>query len=220
MTNRISWIVPLAVSIAAVPAGRLEAQRAAVGVHVAIADYREQNASLRFQGGGAGVSIDARYRRLGLHADAARLRMETTGSNAGSAEAFDMTQVGVAIRVRVARTVGLEAGVTSSEAEPRHAAQAVGVLRLGAYSVHALAPGASMSVRANYLAGAKFSGGGSAPFGVALGLGASYGPGSGRIRFTGDFGFQRLDRRTNIDGQKLNVPIQSSITRLGLALVI
>lgn len=218
MSHRISCILPIAVLIACVPV--LAAQRAAVGVHAAIADYREQDANLRFQGGGAGASIDASYRRFGLHADAVRLRMETTGNNAARAEAFDMTQLGVAIRVRVARAVGLEAGMTSSEAEPRHAAQAVGALRLGAYAVHVVAPGASVSVRASYLAGAKFSGGGSAPFGVELGLGASYGPGSGRIRFTGDFGFQRLDRRTNIDGQSLNVPIQSSIARLGLALVI
>jgi hypothetical protein len=67
------------------------------------------------------------------------------------------------------------------------------------------------------VAGTGFTGGGSAPFGIELGLTAGYGPGSGRFRLTGDFEFQRIDRRTDQNGSRLNVPIQSSVARLGLA---
>jgi hypothetical protein len=34
---------------------------------------------------------------------------------------------------------------------------------------------------------------------------------------TGDFEFQRIDRRTEQNGGRLNVPIQSSVARVGLA---
>jgi hypothetical protein len=67
------------------------------------------------------------------------------------------------------------------------------------------------------VAGTDFSGGGSAPFGIELGLSAAYGPGSGRLRVTGDFEFQRIDRRTDQNGSRLSVPIQTSVARMGVA---
>jgi hypothetical protein len=67
------------------------------------------------------------------------------------------------------------------------------------------------------VASTDFTGGGSAPFGIELGLSAAYGPGSGRFRLTGDFDFQRIDRHTDQDGSRLSVPIQSSLARFGVA---
>jgi hypothetical protein len=34
---------------------------------------------------------------------------------------------------------------------------------------------------------------------------------------TGDYEFQRIDRRTDQNGSRVSVPIQSSVARLGLA---
>jgi hypothetical protein len=120
------------------------------------------------------------------------------------------------LRVRVARTLGVEAGYLQRTIAPEPAAQSVGALRLGSYATYPLAPGADLGLRASYLGGAHFSGGGSAPFGVELGLGVSYGPGSGRYRATGDFELQRLDRSTTVSGEKISVPIQSTVARVGV----
>ena len=52
---------------------------------------------------------------------------------------------------------------------------------------------------------------------MELGLGVSYGLGAGRVRLTGDYELQRIDRRTTVGGQRLDVPIQSSVARFGVA---
>jgi hypothetical protein len=88
---------------------------------------------------------------------------------------------------------------------------------LGLRAAYPLAPGAVVAVRTSYVAGTDVTGGGSAPFGIELGLSAGYGPGSGRFRATGDYDFQRIDRHTDQTGTHLSVPIQSSVARLGLA---
>jgi hypothetical protein len=74
-----------------------------------------------------------------------------------------------------------------------------------------------VGLRTAYVASTDFSGGGSAPFGIELGLSAGYGPGSGRFRLTGDYEFQRIDRRTDQNGTRLSVPIQSSVARFGVS---
>jgi hypothetical protein len=74
-----------------------------------------------------------------------------------------------------------------------------------------------MALRTAYLAGSDFSGGGSAPFGIELGLSAAYAPGSSRFQITGDYEFQRINRHTDQNGTRLSVPIQSSLARFGLA---
>jgi hypothetical protein len=73
-----------------------------------------------------------------------------------------------------------------------------------------------VALRTAYVAGTDFTGGGSAPFGIELGLAAAYGPGSGRVRLTGDYQFQRIDRHTDQNGTRLSVPIQTSVARLAL----
>ena len=89
-------------------------------------------------------------------------------------------------------------------------------MTLGLRAAYTQAHGADIALRTAYVAGNDFTGGGSAPFGIELGLAAAYGPGSGRFRVTGDFDFQRIDRRTDQGGTELSVPIQSSVARLGL----
>jgi hypothetical protein len=112
--------------------------------------------------------------------------------------------------------VGVEAGFFRRSTAPSRAAQSYSAVTLGLRAAYPLAPGADVAIRTAYVAGSDFTGGGSAPFGIELGLTAAYGPGSGRVRLTGDFEFQRIDRRTDQNGTRLSVPIQSSLARLAL----
>jgi hypothetical protein len=192
------------------------AQSFRVDAGVALGDYREQAATLRFQGFGPTATIAGEYSRYGALITATRLALEHADPGATALEPFDLTQLDMRVRYRVARTIGLEAGYLQRTVAPDRAAQSVGALRIGSYASYPLAPGADLALRASYLGAARFSGGGSAPFGVELGLGVSYGPGAGRYRAMGDFELQRLDRRTTVGTERISVPIQSSVARLGV----
>jgi hypothetical protein len=205
----------LALHVAAADAA---AQRVTAGVGLAIADYREQGSALRFSGAGPSGHVAAEYRRLGLRVDAMRLPLEGAGSAAS--EPFDLTQVDVRVSWRLVREFSLEAGLLHRVVSPRDAAQEVGAARIGARAAYALAPGAGLTARAGYLGAARFSGGGSAPFGFEAGLSAYYGPGEGRVRATTEFEFQRFDRRTSVGGERLPVPIQSAVARIGVSLAL
>src|SRR3970282_2692908 len=89
---------------------------------------------------------------------------------------------------------GVSAGrvVTPRPADPEFDAQSVGAIRLGVRGHYLLGPGADITVRANYLGGAKFSGGGSSSLGIEMGLGLSGGKTHGRYRRPGDDEVQRL----------------------------
>jgi hypothetical protein len=126
-------------------------------------------------------------------------------------------EINVRLGVRAVSVLALEAGYLRRSVAPSRAAQSYSAATLGLRPAYPLAPGAEVAVRTSYVAGTDFAGGGSAPFGIELGLSAGYGPGSGRFRVTGDYQFQRIDRRTDQNGTRLSVPIQSSVGRLGLA---
>jgi hypothetical protein len=98
------------------------------------------------------------------------------------------------------------------------AAQSYSAATLGLRAAYPLAPGAEVAVRTSYVAGTDFTGGGSAPFGIELGLSAGYGPGSGRFRVTGHYQIQRIHRRTDQIGTRQGVPIQRAVAPLGLGL--
>lgn len=191
------------------------AQHVAAGVQLAFAEYAEQGSSLRFAGGGASGQIAMTWRRYGVILGATRLAFDPQ-ADGEAAEPFDLTQTDVRLRVRASRLVSVEAGFVSRDVEPANAAQAMAAVRLGAVLAFPLAVGSDVAVRMSYLGGGKFSGGGSAPFGVEIGLGASYAPWSERVRATADVEFQRLDRRIATTDGPLTAPIQSSVARVGL----
>ena len=128
-----------------------------------------------------------------------------------------MDQFGARLAFRATTLVALEAGVFRRSIAPGRAAQSYSAATLGVRAAYPLAPGADVALRTAYVASTDFTGGGSAPFGIELGLSAAYGPGSGRFRLTGDFDFQRIDRRTDQEGGRVSVPIQSSVARIGVA---
>ena len=205
----------LTIALLMAVASRADAQRISAGAQIAFAEYAEQGASLHFDGGGPSGHVSLGWRRFDVGFSAARLSF--VPADAGDvAEPFDVTQTELRLRVRATRLVSIEGAFLNHEVEPLHAAQSVATMRIGALMAIPLATGADVAVRASYLAGSKFSGGGSAPFGVEIGLGASYAPWWERVRITGDLEFQRLDRSIARAEGRIPAPIQSSTGRLGV----
>jgi hypothetical protein len=193
------------------------AQQVTLGAGYALADYQEQAAFLHFRGSGPTAMLAVERGRLALRVDASHLDLGAPDDSGSPLESFKVDQFSVRVGVRAVSLVSLEAGFFRRSTAPSRAAQSYSAATLGIRAAYPLAPGADVALRSAYVAGTDFSGGGSAPFGIELGLSAAYGPGTGRYRFTGDYEFQRIDRRTEQSGSRLSVPIQSSVARLGLS---
>jgi hypothetical protein len=194
---------------------RAEAQRISAGAQYAFSEYAEQGSSLRFDGAGPAAHVSVGWRRFDLGFSVARLSFAP--SEAGDAtQPFDMAQTEIRLRVRAARLVSVEAGLVDRDVAPLHAAQSVTALRLGALMAFPLATATDVAIRGSYLAGGRFSGGGSAPFGVEIGLGVSYAPWWERVRVTGDLEFLRFDRHIATGDGRIDAPIQSSTARIGV----
>ena len=206
------WTLAL-VALAGTP---LRAQQVTLGAGYALADYREQADFLHFTGGGPTAMVSVERGRLALRVNAWHLDLDPEKNAVPALEPFTLDQLNVRLGVRAMSVVGIEAGYMKRWVDPSRAAQSFSAATLGVRAAYPLAPGAEVAVRTAYVAGTDFSGGGSAPFGIELGLSAAYGPGSGRFRVTGDYEFQRIDRRTYQTGSRLSVPIQSSLARVGL----
>lgn len=198
-------------------AAPLAAQQVTVGAGYALADYQEQAAFLHFKGSGPTAMLMVERGRLSLRIDASHLDLDPPDDSATPLDPFKVDQIGVRLGVRTMSVVGVEAGFFRRSTSPSRAAQTYSAATLGVRAAYPLAPGADVAVRTAYVAASDFSGGGSAPFGIELGLSAAYGPGAGRFRLTGDYEFQRIDRRTDQNGSRLSVPIQSSVARFGVS---
>lgn len=193
------------------------AQTVTAGAEFAMTDYREQGAALRFQGTGFSARLALSIWRIEAQLRTTRLTIDGKESGGRITDPFVLEQPELRVRYSVSPRIGLELGGFNRAIDPEHAAQSLRALRAGGSFVQPLAPGADVGVRASYLHVTDFGGGGTAPFGLELGLGVSYGPGAGRFRLTGEYEFQRIDRRTTIAGQQLHVPIQSAVARIGLS---
>ena len=203
--------------VTAYTAAPAAAQRLTVEAGYALTDYREQAAFLHFRGSGPTAAVSAEHGRLALRIEASHLSLDPATDGPSVLESCYVDHIS-GRGGRKSLSGGLiEGGELRRAAAPGRAAQSYSAATLGLRAAYPLAPGADMSLRTAYVAGTGFSGGGSAPFGIELGLSASYGPGSGRLRLTGDFDFQRIDRRTDQNGSRLSVPIQSSLARMGVA---
>lgn len=201
------FVVPTAVA----------AQTVTAGAEFAMTDYREQGAALRFQGAGFSARLALSVWRIEAQVRTTRLTIDGNESGDRVTDPFVLEQPEFRLRYSVSPRIGIEVGGVNRAIDPEHAAQSLRAWRAGGSFVQPLAPGADVSVRASYLRVTEFGGGGTAPFGLELGLGVSYGPGAGRFRLTGEYEFQRIDRRTTIAGQQLQVPIQSAVARVGLS---
>jgi hypothetical protein len=209
------WMVLSASAVlAALP---LAAQEITIGIEGALTDYREQGAALRFSGSGFAGRVEATVWRLSAQARLTRVSLDGASRNAEVTDAFDMSQSELRLRMRLTPRIGAEVAALSRRISPEHAAQSLRAWRAGGVFVQPLAPGADVAVRAGYLAATDFGGGGTAPFGLDVGLAVSYGPGAGRVRLTAEYELQRVDRRTTAGGKRVDVPIQSAVARIGVA---
>ena len=211
---RFVWLLA---SLVVLAGGPLRAQRVTLGTGYTLADYKEQADFLRFSGGGPTGTLAIERGRLALRIEALHLALNPDGGSAAPLEGFTLDQVKVRVGFRTMSVLALEAGYLQRWIDPSRAAQSFGAATFGVRASYPLAPGADVAVRTAYVASTGFTGGGSAPFGIELGLNVTYGPGSGRFRFIGDYEFQRIDRRTDQNGSRLSVPIQSSLARIGVA---
>jgi hypothetical protein len=198
--------------------GLAQGPQATLAPYYVFGDYREQVAGLRFRGTGGGVAATVTYRRWSVDGRFERLNYSPLEKSSGLA-AFDASQSEFTLRYRAASRFSALAGVRRRKPDPGDAAQEVGSLVLGVQTDLPLGAGTAIAGRAAYLAFSDFSGGGSAPFGVSLGLGVTSSPGPRWLRLAGDFDFERLDRRTDGAAGTVNVPIQVTTARLGISVL-
>ena len=188
------------------------AQTLSLGVQGALGDYREVSSNLRYLGVGAGGTVWLRVHRLSVEGSASSISYDPRDSTAGL-DSFKAVQLDARLGVDIGAGLTVEVGAMRRTVDPELTAQEMGAARIGLRYSRVIGPGATVGVRGNYLAGAKFTGEGSAGLAFELGLLVSAGPQNGRFRVTGDYTFQRIDRKVN----DVSVPIQQSLVRIGIA---
>jgi hypothetical protein len=213
------WAVSaIAVVLTAYPANRLWAQHASVGVQAVFGDYREVSSDLHYRGNGGGVTASFTLKKLGVEGSVVGITYDpVVGSGAGVS--FKATQVDVRVRYLIAGAVSAELGFVNRKVKPEFEAQSVGAVRAGVRISYPLGPGVQMGLRSGVLFGSKFSGGGtvSAIGALELGLAMAVDALRGRLRFTGDYDFQRIARTTDDGSGAVDVPIQQALGRVGIA---
>jgi hypothetical protein len=199
-------------------ASTLAAQRLQfnVGAQFAFADYKETAEALHYQGGGAGFWVAFKKGRLSGDGSFLATSYKPVDDGFGF-EDFKTNQIDGRLRYYVASGVSVETGFTRRIVDPEFTAQSATAARFGLHASYLLGPGANLSLRGNYLAGGKFSGGGTAPFGLEVGLGLSVGAVNGRWRVTADYEFQRFNRVTDNGSGEVKVPLQQALARVGAA---
>jgi hypothetical protein len=208
----------LLVLLMATVASPLVAQHGTIGVQGAFGDYREVSSDLHYRGNGGGVTASFTFKKLGVEGSIVGITYDpVAGSPAGAS--FKTTQVDVRVRYYIAGPVSAEVGFVNRKAKPEFEAQSMGAVRGGVRMSYPLGPGVRMGLRAGMLFGSKFSGGGKvSPVGaLELGLNMAVDALRGRLRFTGDYDFQRVARTTNDGSADIDVPIQQALGRVGLA---
>ena len=192
------------------------AQHGSIGPELGVGEYREAASSLRYRGVGPGVAGSVTFRRVTAEGAYASIRMNPTGASQAT-ESFRATLIDAWLRWDALDYLGFEVGLTKRSAASEFAAQSVGAVRIGARTHYLLGPGAAIWLRGDYLAGARFSGGGSAPVAMEIGLGLDI-RWSSHVRAAAQYSFQRLDRKTHpAGGAEARVPIEQALARVGLA---
>ena len=192
-------------------AAPLTAQRLNLGVQGVFADYRELSSALTYSGGGFAGIAQLNWHKFGADFQVAKVNYNPTSGSLAT-DKFSSTQFDAHLRWFLASGISLETGYTKRDISPDFTTQNFTAIRAGVLANYGLGPGANLLLRGNYLAAAKFSGGGTAPFALELGLGVSVGAANGRYRITGSYEFQRIDRKTSV-----KVPIQQAMARIGAA---
>jgi hypothetical protein len=208
----------LAVLLTAIPPVRLSAQHFVVGPQAVFGDYREVSADLHYRGGGGGLAGSFTWKKLAAEAAFVSIKYEPAGDGTAVAS-FTAKQLDVRVRYYVTGPVSAEVGFVRRKADPEFEAQSVGAVRAGGRMAYPLGPGVRMALRGGMLFGPKFSGGGKSSALGALEIGLFFVVDGlrGRLRFSGDYDFQRFARKADDGSGEVDVPIQQSLGRVGLA---
>lgn len=195
---------------------RLASQSLAIGPQFLLADYRETFSNLHFTGSGFGAAATLSYKKAAAEVAYASLTYDPA-DDGDAVTGFKATQFDARLRYYVAGPASLEVGVTSRTVDPEFAAQSAGAARVGVRLSQLVDPAVRLILRGNYLPAAKFSGGGSAAFGLELSLGVSGDFARGRIRLAADYEFQYFNRETDDGSGAVSVPLQQALLRFGVA---
>ena len=197
----------------------LAAQHVTIGPQIAFGDYREVSSALHYRGNGLAAKATVEWKKLSADVVLSKVKYKPTESNSGASE-FDASEIDVRMRYYIRGPFSAEVGFMNRKADPEFEAQSVGAVTLGAYMGYLLGPGVHMSLNGGLLFGAKYSGGGTtAGLGaVQLGLGLTVDALKGRMKVTGDYGFQTFARTVDNGSGPLDAPIQQSLGRVGLAI--
>jgi hypothetical protein len=207
----------LLLSLAA-PVG-LAAQRFSVGPQLVFGDYREVSADLHYRGAGIGAAASFTWKKLGADVGFSKLTYKPSDDGTAASD-FDATEIDVTLRYFIAGPVSAQLGFVNRKADPEFEAQSIGGATVGARMAYLLGPGVHMSLDGGLIVGTKFSGGGSASAlgAFRIGLGLAVEAARGRVRLTGDYDFQRISRKTDDGSGEVDVPIQQSLGRIGVAI--
>jgi hypothetical protein len=208
-------VVAVAVFLTALPPYRLTAQSLSLGPQLLLADYRETSSDLHYRGVGFGAGVTFTYKKLAGEAAYARLSYDPA-ADGDAVTPFDAAQFDVRLRYYIAGPASAELGIMSRQVDPDFTAQAAGAIRLGVRLSQLVDPAVRLHLRGNYLAAARFSGGGSASFGMDLGMGVSGDFARGRVRLSAEYEFQHFNRKTDDGTGAVAVPIQQAVVRIGV----
>jgi len=197
----------------------LAAQHVAIGPQVVFGDYREVSSDLHYRGAGIGAKATLEWKKFSADIALSKVKYKPTGDGTATAE-FDASEVDIRLRYYISGPVSGELGFVNRKADPEFEAQSVGAITAGAQMAYLLGPGVRMALRGGLMFGAKYSGGGttSGLGALQLGLGLTVDALHGRVRVTGDYGFQRFSRKTDDGSGPLPAPIQQSLSRVGFAI--
>ncbi|PYO88632.1 MAG: hypothetical protein DMD66_06960 [Gemmatimonadetes bacterium] len=211
-------VCALGVCLTAQPLNRLFAQHVAIGPQVVFGDYREVSSDLHYRGGGIGAKATLEWKKFSADIALSKVKYKPTSSVIGTE--FDASEVDVRLHYYISGPVSAELGFINRKADPEFEAQSVGAVTAGAQMAYLLGPGVRMALDGGLMFGAKYSGGGttSGLGALQLGLDLTIDALHGRMRVTGDYGFQRFSRTTNDGSGPLPAPIQQSLGRVGFAI--
>jgi len=211
-------IAAVVVLLSIFPSFHLFAQHFSIGPEVAFGDYREVSSDLRYRGVGGGARATVTWKKFSADVAISKVTYKPT-STGTTTQQFDAREVDVRLRYYVSGPISAELGFVNRKADPEFNAQSMGALTAGAHMGYLLGPGVHMALSGGLMFGPRFSGGGtiSALGALHLGLGLTVDALRGRLRFNGDYDFQRISRKTNGAGGALPAPIQQALGRAGIA---
>jgi len=212
------WKVLVVLVLSSLPTFQLSAQHVAIGPQVVFGDYREVSSDLHYRGGGIGAKATLEWKKFSADIALSKVKYKPISSVIGTE--FDASEVDVRLHYYISGPVSAELGFINRKADPEFEAQSVGAVTAGAQMAYLLGPGVRMALDGGLMFGAKYSGGGttSGLGALQLGLDLTIDALHGRVRVTGDYGFQRFSRTTNAGSGPLPAPIQQSLGRVGFAI--